>query len=189
MNAERCDDLALAREVAAGDERALQTFYERFADPLFAFILHHLDGSRPDAEDVWQDTLLAVVRSLPAYQGQSRLFTWMCGIAHHKIADHCRRRGYRTEPFSLIDPEDIARIMDTSPLPEELVAQKGTRAQVVSALERLPSDYRLALVARYADEQGVEDVARLLGRSYKATESLLARARQAFQAAFTTMAE
>jgi DNA-directed RNA polymerase specialized sigma24 family protein len=52
---------------------------------------------------------------------------------------------------------------------------------VVEALGLLPTDYRMALIARYADERSVDEVARLLGRTYKATESLLSRARAAFQ--------
>jgi RNA polymerase sigma-70 factor (ECF subfamily) len=79
--------------------------------------------------------------------------------------------------------------MDGGPLPEEILALKGTRLRVVEALAVLPDDYRRALVARYADQRSVGDVAKLLGRNYKATESLLGRARTAFRAAFLAESE
>ena len=58
---EAADDLTLARQVTDGDETAIEAFYARYADSLFAFIYHHIDESHPDAEDVWQDTLLAAI--------------------------------------------------------------------------------------------------------------------------------
>ena len=188
MNLEPTDDLTLARQVAAGDEQALEAFYARYASPLFAFIHHHLDESRPDAEDVWQDTLLAALRALPAYRGQSRLFTWLCGIARHKIADHFRRQGRAAvEVFSDVPGGDLADLVATTFLPEEVVVRRATRVRVVEALGSLPQDYRAALVARYADERSVAEVARLLGRTYKAAESLLSRARAAFQEALARL--
>jgi len=182
------DDLTLARQVADGDETALETFYARYANPLFAFIYHHLDESRPDAEDVWQETLLAAINALPAYRGQSRLFTWLCGIARHKIADHFRRQGRSVaEVFSDVPQAELAALIGAGTLPEELVVRRATRVRVVQALATLRDDYRTALVARYADEQSVDEVARQLGRTYKATESLLSRARVAFQEALARL--
>lgn len=185
MNADSAEDLALARRVAAGDVSALETLYTRNAEPLFAFICHHLDGARPDAEEVWQDTLRAALRSLPRYRGRSRLFTWLCGIARHKIADNRRRRGRPAVVFSELPPEQLAALTDTRPLPEEILAQRDTRIRVVEALAGLPDEYRVALVARYADQRSVGEVAAVLGKTYKAAESLLARARAAFRAALS----
>jgi RNA polymerase sigma-70 factor (ECF subfamily) len=185
---EAADDLTLARQVADGDETALEPFYARYADPLFAFIYHHLDESHPDAEDIWQETLLAAINALPAYRGQSRLFTWLCGIARHKVADHFRRQGRSVaEVFSDVPEAELAALIGAGTLPEEVVVRRATRVRVVQALATLRDDYRTALVARYADEQSVDEVAHQLGRSYKATESLLSRARVAFQEALARL--
>ena len=58
-----------------------------------------------------------------------------------------------------------------------------THGRAVAALDRLPADQRLVLVLKYVDEMTVAEVARELGRSVHATESLLARARTALRAA------
>lgn len=183
------DDLSLVRRVAAGDESALEAFYARCADPLYAFICHHFDGASSDAEEIWQNTLLAGLQSLKGYSGRSRLFTWLCGIARHKIADQLRRRGQPVAAFSEMPPAQLAALIDAGPLPEEIIAQKDTRIRVVRALGTLPEDYRGALVARYADRCSVDEVARLLGTTYKAAESLLSRARRAFRTAFCKVEE
>ena len=184
------DDLALANQVVEGNEAALAAFYARHADPLFAFIYHRLDGARSEAEDAWQETLLAAVRALPTYRGQCRLFTWLCGIARHKIADHFRHRGWwLTDAFSDLPDTRLDSLMSSSPLPEEIVTGRATRARVVQALALLPEDYQRALVARYADEHGVDEVAQMLDRTYKATESLLSRARVALRDALVSPEE
>ena len=114
---------------------------------------------------------------------------WLCAIARHKAADHCRRRGRTAAPLSALPPAELAALVDAGPLPEEVLAQRAVRAQVVAVLGALPAEYRAALVTRYADGHSVDEVARLLGRSYKATESLLARARAAFRAALSRAEE
>jgi RNA polymerase sigma-70 factor (ECF subfamily) len=184
MDLEPPDELTLARRVAAGDPSAVERFHARYSELLFAFIHHQMGGPRPDVEEVWQDTLLAAVGSLASFRGGSRLFTWLCGIARRKIADRLRRRGDPACVLSQVSAEHLDRMVDAGPLPEEVLARRDTRARVVEALGALPDDYRAALVARYADGQSVDDVARLIGRSYKAAESLLARARTAFREAF-----
>jgi len=187
---EWASDLVLARKVATGDEASLATFYARYADPLFAFVCHHLDESRAEAEDIWQEALLAALQGLSTYQGQCRLFTWLCGIAQHKIADHFRRQGRRaTDVFSDVGEARLSVLVSDAPLPEEVVVRRATRIRVVQALALLTDDYRRALVARYADERSVDEVARMLGRTYKATESLLARARDAFREALASLEE
>lgn len=185
MNANCADDMRLARRVVAGDESALEVLYARHADPLFAFIYHHVEESRLDAEEIWQETLLTALRSLRTYRGQSQLFTWLCGIARHKIADYYRRHGRGPEAFSDLSPAELAALAGTDPLPEDVLARAAARVRVVEALATLPEDYRAALVARYADGCSVGEIAQALGRTYKAAESLLSRARAAFRSAFS----
>jgi RNA polymerase sigma-70 factor (ECF subfamily) len=189
MAPETAEDLALAEQASSGDESALTRLYERYADPLFAYIHHHLEGARPEAEEVWQDTLSAAIRALPAYRGQSRFFSWLCGIARHQLADFWRRRGRDRQELCLVSPEELTRLMDNGTVPEEILGQQATRLRVVETLGELPPDYRTALVARYADGQGVEFIAQLLGKSYKAAEATLSRAREASRQALAAQPE
>ena len=189
MDPETTEELALAKRVTDGDEGALNALYERHAESLFAFVCHHLDGARPEAEEIWQDTLVSAIRALPSYRGQSRFFSWLCSIARNKIADHWRRKSRKSQNFLLMPPEDLAQVMDDGPVPEELLRQRATCVRVVEVLSLLPSDYRTALVARYADGHSVEEVARILNKTYKATESLMSRAKEAFRRALAAQTE
>ncbi|MGH7968758.1 MAG: RNA polymerase sigma factor [Limisphaerales bacterium] len=189
MDPEPKDELALLGQVADGDEQALAVLYERYADPLFGYIYHALGGAREETEEVWQDTLSSAFRAAGSFRGQSRLFSWLCSIARHKITDHRRRNGLREQNLSLMAPEDMVRLADGSPLPDEVVNQREVCLRVAEVLGHLPSGYRVALVARYAEGRSVEEIAQLLDKSYKATESTLTRAREAFRLAISSQWE
>lgn len=175
------DELLLASSIAAGDENAIEEYYNRHADSLYAFIFHHVN--REDAEEIWQDCLLVSIRNIANFRGQSSMFTWLCAIARHKIADYYRKQN-RTAAFVDTPVEEINHIFDDAPLPEETLQQKSVRLKVIEALHSLPDEYRNAIIARYADNNSVDEIAEQLGKSYKATESLLSRARSAFRKAF-----
>jgi len=189
MRAEYKDDMKLAARVSRGDAVAFNEFYARHADLVFGFIFHQLNGARTDAEEIWQETFLAAIQRLPSYRGQSRLFGWLCGIARHKIGDFRRHRNGTGDTAMTASPADPRELLDSSPLPDELLDRSALRVQIIEALGELPDDYRSALVARYADGYSVEEVARLLGRSYKAAESLLSRAKAALRSALAGRTE
>jgi RNA polymerase sigma factor (sigma-70 family) len=178
-------DLILAGEVLAGNESSLQSLYEQNANALYAFIFHSLDGEHDLADDIWQETWLAGFHSLGAYSGRSSLFTWLCAIARHKMADHFRR-AKRTEEFSGELLTENTCYLDAEPLPEQVVQAKATRLMVVRTFKCLSLEYQSVLEERYLQEKSVGEIARQMQKSYKATESLLSRARNRFRQVFNS---
>ncbi len=176
----RRKDLALARSVAAAEPESLRAFFDSYADLLYAFLRHRMDGARADVEDAWQETLAAAVQGIGSYRGESSLFTWICGIARRKAADAARRAGRRCFEADAADAPSIA----DDPFGELVAERADVKARVIEVLGGLPVDQRTALVDRCVHRRKVPDIARRLGRSYKATESLLSRAREAFRAAW-----
>jgi RNA polymerase sigma-70 factor (ECF subfamily) len=72
----------------------------------------------------------------------------------------------------------------TAPHHPDAAAAYAERDAVLRALGQLRREYQLALMFRYLDRMSVREVAKLLGRSEKATESLLTRAREGFRVAY-----
>jgi RNA polymerase sigma-70 factor (ECF subfamily) len=188
FEADLTTEILLAEQVAAGDERAFRNFYERYADPLYLFIYHLMNEAKEDAEEIWQDSLLAALNGIAHYRGESRLFSWLCAIARRKVADFYRRAG-RGGAQPALELSEAFNLPDEAPLPEDVLANRAVRARVVEVLENMPHDYRESLTARYAQGLSVEQISANLRKSYKATESLLSRARQAFKEAFTRSGE
>ena len=186
-------DLALRQRLLAGDREAAAELQERHLDALYEFVHYRAGRDRALTEDVVQDTLLVACDPNVAYDGRSKLFTWLCGIAKNKLrSSRSRRRPVRMdELLDEADPEIDAILaqIEREPLPEDVLARRETVELVGATLSSLPPDYRDALVEKYVDGRSVPEIARRTGRKVKAAESQLHRARQAFAKVFTLLAK
>jgi RNA polymerase sigma-70 factor (ECF subfamily) len=167
-------DEAIAALLQAGDETVWRRICDDLGAPLYRYCYWLAGADAAAAEDLRQETFLAAIAGIADYQGEVPLFAWLSGIARHKASD-ARRRRWR---HMALDETGDAPAADPSPEAGALAAERN--ADVVDTLWSLPPDYRIALLARYMEEDSVECVAARLGRSYKAAESVLSRARQAF---------
>lgn len=188
QNCRELEDKELVERMIQGDPDAWRQFYETYGKPLFIYVYHKIGGDPSAADDVRQETLVAVIEAIASYRREVPLFAWLCGIARRKVADEFRHR--KRESIPLENLNENTRQMDSKviwhqlgkePLPDEIVERAETKTAIVEALWCLPKNYREALIARYVREESVDKMALRLGRSYKATESLLSRAREAFR--------
>lgn len=175
-------DNALIEKALRGDESSLVRLYERWADPVFGYVVNQLSGSPEDAEEIFQETWLAVWEAIPSFRGESGFYSWLCGIARRKIADHLRRKSRKRALFAASpDGHAMKESTDTQPQPDEHLGLMEKRGRVLNALGSLPPDYRMALFNRYVEGESVEQLSRKLEKTYKATESLLSRARESLK--------
>ncbi len=182
-------DLELAQKVAAGDPHALEVFYQRYFTRLYRFVYCQVGGSHEDAQDVLQDALLAALKSLGSYRGDSTLYSWLCGVAWNKAADF-RRREYRVAQVEQRSVEEARQqtALQGVPLPDNVLLTEENRERVQQTLRSLPEHYRQVLVLKYAEDLPVEDIAQIMRRTFKSTESLLTRARSAFRESYLAAA-
>ncbi len=170
-------DGELLRQIQHGTGEALAELYQRFAPALRGFFARRLQD--PQAlDDLVQETMVAAVHAIMRFRGQSQVYTWLCGIARHKLLDHYG--AYRARPAPLdADVPDGGAGMD-----------EICEAELVqTALARLPQEYRRAMELRYLDELPVPQVAGAMGRTVKSVESILVRARRAFAREYAAMAK
>jgi RNA polymerase sigma-70 factor (ECF subfamily) len=97
-------------------------------------------------------------------------------IGRHKLIDHFRRAGR--------DRQRHLRLVSRWGYGEGGWDGAEERQAINAALDQLSGEHRIALLLRYLDGLSVREVARALGRSESATESLLVRAREAFRHAY-----
>ncbi|WP_066376149.1 RNA polymerase sigma factor [Herbidospora mongoliensis] len=165
MNRTEPDARVLAR-VADGDAGALAELYERYGRPLLAF-LFGLAQDRGTAEEILQDTLLAVWRSAGTYQGRSSVSTWLFGVARRQA--HNRLRG--KPPPDTAEPSDRA---DPLPGPEELVVGGEW---LTTTLARLPLAQREVVALHSLHDLTHHDIAEVLGIPVGTVKSRLHLAR------------
>ena len=69
-----------------------ETWLDHHGNALYAYALMRVRDASV-AEDLVQDTLLAAIRSVDRFKGESSERTWLIGILKHKVFDHLRRAG------------------------------------------------------------------------------------------------
>jgi RNA polymerase sigma factor (sigma-70 family) len=169
-------DAALLRSVAAGDAASLARLYERHAGPLFGY-LYRLAGDRMTAEEILQDTMLAVWRSAAAFEGRSKVSTWLFGVARRQA--HNRLRGRASAEFAT----DLPDRADLGAGPDELAIAAAGGTPVAAAIDRLPDHHRDVIALVFVAGLPLADVAEVLSIPVGTVKSRLHHARAAVAAA------
>ncbi len=104
-------DGALLARVARGDDAAFRELYECFADRVFRYALTLL-RNRHLAEDVLQETMIAVWKGAISFAGRSQVSTWIFGIARYQayrmLRDEAKGERVASEPLVFPDPAPAA---------------------------------------------------------------------------------
>ena len=178
MKDKEADEQVLVRELLDGCEGALLVFYREYSSKLRRFIVSRVRLDE-DAEEILQDTLLSALESMALYTRRSSLFSWLCGIARHEIADYYRKKRIKTIVFSRLP--GFSRFVSRALEPDAKLLRREYEEQVKRALGKLLPHYRQVLELKYMDGLSVREIAVKLGLSFKACESTLSRARKAFE--------
>lgn len=153
-------DETLCRAVARGDERALAQLVSRWRDRLYAVLLRST-GSSGDAEDLFQELWIRVVRAAPDFDPGQRFSTWVYRIAINLTRDAARRRSARL--WDLTGDGALPEGEDPTPLPDAL-ASGGQEARALHrAIGELPAGQREVLVLRYLEGLDEREVAEAAG--------------------------
>ena len=91
-----------------GEERAFSDFFTSYFPRIFRFALPRLNRDQDTAKDVVQATLVKAMRKLGDYRGDAALFTWVCQICRHEIADYVRSQRRHSDKVVLM--EDSAEV-------------------------------------------------------------------------------
>lgn len=172
-------DARLAAAVLRKDRKATAEFVARFADGIYAYVRSRLLPRHDLVDDLVQEVFLAAWENLGQYRGTSPLQAWLMGIARHKVEDHYRAR--LRAPGAIDDLDDDSSILASFPEFERVLEQEQIRKNTWRVMSGLPEQYRLALIWRYWDKASARDMAVKTGKTEKAIERLLARARGEFR--------
>lgn len=162
------------------DRKAAAEFVSRYADPIYAYVWRRLAPATDLVEDVVQEVFLAALDKLHTFAGESTVLGWLLGIARHKVEDVYRARLREPEPLGERDLE-LADAHPTGPRFDEQIDAARAAEKTRHVLARLPAAYGAALRWRYWDKCSLKEMATQTGRSEKAMERLLARARAQFK--------
>lgn len=163
-------DADLVRRCARGEEGAFRTLVERVERPLINFIIRYL-GDRDAAEDVFQDTLVRVLRNIADFEPQASLTTWIFTIARNRCLDILKaKKRHREVSMDAPRREDGGRVIDFRDIlrergrgPEEGAAKREWEERVQRALGTLSPAKREALVLRVFVGLGYREMSGIVG--------------------------
>ena len=89
-------DSQLIDEIRSGQTASWRRLVERYQGRLHAMVASRM-GNADEADDVVQETFIGLVRSLPHYDPNQDLETYLFAIARHKLVDFLRTRGRRAD--------------------------------------------------------------------------------------------
>ena len=169
------EDAQTLRRIAGGDRQALTDLYLRFRLPLFRYLLQ-LTPDHGLAEELLQDTLVAVWKSARSFEGRSSGRTWLFGIARRQAHNTLRQRG-----LPLADVAVLETLPACDPEPEDAALAAAEHVELADALRDLPAIHREILVLIFLQELSYAETAQVLGVPIGTVKSRLNHAKHALR--------
>ena len=176
-------DKELVRRIREGDVAQFELLAKQYAAKIYGLAMR-LTRNPSDAEDAVQEAFLLVYTKLDSFRGESAFGTWLYKVALNSIYMKLRQRKHAAED----NIDDYLPTFDEHGMmqgmvrkfgndPESEAVREQSTVAVREAIDRLPTDYRIVLVARDIDELSGQETAEALGLTVAAVKSRLHRAR------------
>lgn len=173
------DDRKLVAAILQKDRKATAEFVAKYADQIYLYVRSRLIPRMDLVDDLVQDVFLAAWENLTTYRGDSPLGSWLQGIARHKVENYYRACLRAALPLEEAGEEASEVVVDVDL--EEFLDRERVQQKIRTILETLPEAYSLVLIWRYWEQCSAQEMAVRTGKSEKAIERLLARARELFR--------
>jgi RNA polymerase sigma-70 factor, ECF subfamily len=173
------EDAALVLAVLRKDRKATAALVDRYSGSIYGYVRSRLAPRYEQVEDLVQEIFLAAWENLSHYRATGSLQAWVMGIARHKVEDYYRER--LRKPESIEDADLDPEMLTAVPEVHQVLEQDQLRKNTERVLAALPEQYRLALIWRYWEKASAREMALKTGKTEKAIERLLARARAEFR--------
>ena len=170
---ERSDDAEceIVARIAVGERQALDTLYQRYAQPPFGYLLT-LTAERGLAEEILQDTFVAALRADARFEGRASVKACLFGIARRQAHNSLRRRN-----LTLTGDTTLEQAPSDEPEPVEAVLRDADRRTLSEAIMRLRPVHREVLLLAFVHELSYAEMANLLDVPLGTIRSRLSNAR------------
>ena len=150
-------------DIGAGDERALEAIYDRYAQRIYSLALSILNDASL-AEDAVQEVFSNIWQKAGTYRPEMAApGTWIMSVAHHKVVDYFRSRRRAADLLAPHDDDALQRIPSQALSVEEQVARGFDARMVRAALLELPEEQRRPLYLSAWHGYTQSEIAKLLG--------------------------
>ena len=161
-------------------EQKFISVYRSYVDEVYQYVYWRTGLCKALAEDLTQEIFIDVYKGFSGFKGLCSERTWIFKITKNKLNDFYRKQ--YSPKFELIEMDDqlVEHLADPSQDILEMMVKSFEQEKVRTCLNNLLEQYKIVLVLKYIDGKSVKEVALTVGKSPKAIESILQRAKNAF---------
>lgn len=167
-------DEDLLSAYAAGDARAFSELYARHGRAIYRFFLRQ-GAAAPTADDLLQETWLAVVRNAARFEPRAKFTTWLFTVARSKMIDHWRAREDAVSLYAANDSGEAAFQIPAGDAhrPDHQVMARAEARAFVAAVQALPPEQREAFLLQAEGGLSLEEIAEVTGAAHETVKSRL----------------
>jgi RNA polymerase sigma-70 factor (ECF subfamily) len=171
-------DSELIKQYFKGDEKALDILVQRYFKQVFFFAKTYVKNDA-EAEDVTQEVFVKAWKNLNKFEPDKKFKTWLFQITKNTSIDFLRKHKNFVSPESLDEQqmaENMERIMDKTPLPEELFQAAEFSQKLDEVLACLPKIYETVVVLHLQQDLTFQEISEVLDESINTIKSRYRRA-------------
>ncbi|MBI2028203.1 MAG: sigma-70 family RNA polymerase sigma factor [Candidatus Levybacteria bacterium] len=172
---------SFVKRILEGDSKAVREFYKFYSPKILSYLSKKLPCFE-DAQELTNDVFLEATDSLSMLSKEENISSWLYRIAHNKMVDFYRKRKIKSillsqMPFLQIVASEINQ-------PEFQYEKNKIRDRIEFTFHKISLKYQKILRLHYEENVSVKELSIILNLTFKATESLLFRARRSFKLAY-----
>ena len=162
-------------------EKLFKSLIEQHQRRLYRFVIKYIDHP-DDAADITQQAFAEAARTIASFRGDSKLSTWLFGIAMNMVRNYLSRAPHRVHKFET--DEVLTTIASCEPDPSDSLIQKELLCLAEKAFSDLPEEMSEVLGLVAVDEISYQDAADILDIPLGTVRSRVSRARAVLRANF-----
>ncbi len=165
----------LVSRVCQGYSEAFRLIFERYSRPVISFI-YDMVGDRDLAEELTQETFVRAYRNLRTMRVDTKLSSWLFGIAKNVAREGLRAHARSSKHVDLGD-QSVLDLSDHQPVPVDRLLSKELNDLIRRSLAALDEDKRMVFVLKIFHQCSYEEIAGITGFSLAKLKTDLHRAR------------
>ena len=165
----------LVTRACQGDQEAFRLIFERYSRPVISFIYDQV-SDRELADELTQETFVRAYRGLKSLRKETKLSTWLFGIAKN-VAREALRGRIRDYRHVDLDDKAVLDLTDHQPVPVNRLLNKELNELIQRSLASLDDDKRLVFTLKVFQQCSYEEIADITGFSIPKLKTDLHRAR------------
>lgn len=164
------------RRFLAGEDNALERVIDLYKDSLIFFLMQYVKGM-DIAEELTEDTFVALAVKRPLFRENAKFRTWLFTIARNKALNYLHSAAFRRNV-----PIDEAEEVFLPGSPEQRLLEQERYRSLYGAMSRLSANQREMIWLVYFEDMSISQAANIIHKTQRQGNSILFRARQNLKA-------